>query len=114
MFQRSFAQYHLLTGGDDGHIKFWDLRKEDTPLLDFATHSHWVYAARFNHYHDQLILSSSSDYQVALSNAGTISSVLYAQIEDEDEDEDVETNTPQVGGSGLVSRAGSRCEGIKG
>jgi WD40 repeat protein len=92
------AQYHLLTGGDDGHVKFWDLRKEDAPLLDFKVHSHWVWTARFNHYHDQLILTSSSDFQVGLSNAGSISSVLYAQLDEDDEDDEDGANAPTPDG----------------
>lgn len=34
--------YHLVTGGDDYKIKFWDTRKTSIPLLSFESHYHWL------------------------------------------------------------------------
>lgn len=46
----------LITAGDDRKIKFWDTRKFAQPVRVLAGHSHWVHSARFNPYHDQLII----------------------------------------------------------
>eukprot|EP00039_Didymoeca_costata_P004176 m.71816 g.71816 ORF g.71816 m.71816 type:complete len:350 (+) comp12279_c0_seq1:165-1214(+) len=78
-------QYHMVTGGDDGRLRFWDWRNTDTPLMTFSMHSHWVWSARYNHFHDQLILSSGSDFKVVLSNAASLSSDLYGELDNEEE-----------------------------
>jgi WD40 repeat protein len=36
------------------------------PLQELAGHSHWVWKARFSPFHDQLLLSSSTDNSVVL------------------------------------------------
>lgn len=46
----------LLTCGDDRTVKFWDLRKLDQPILTLFGHSHWIWTARYNPHHDQLVL----------------------------------------------------------
>lgn len=33
--------YFFVTGGDDGKIKFWDVRKPSDPVKVFYKHSHW-------------------------------------------------------------------------
>jgi len=43
---------------------------------------------RFNHFHDQLVLTSSSDSRVILSNLMSISSEPFGHLIDEDEEED--------------------------
>ncbi len=65
-------QYHLATAGDDGHSRFWDIRSPAKPLVTQSNHSHWVWSISFNQFHDQLVLSSSSDSQVVLSCLATI------------------------------------------
>lgn len=48
---------------------------------------------RYNHFHDQLILTSSSDSRVILNNVASISSEPYGHLlEDEYEDDDDEKN----------------------
>ena len=42
-----------------------------------APHSHWVWSARYNQFHDQLVLSAGSDSRVVLSNMASLSSDLY-------------------------------------
>jgi len=86
-------QYNMATCGDDGTVKFWDTRDLSMPLLTMASHSHWVWSVRYNQFHDQLILSSSSDSQVVLSNVASLSSDLYGDI-DVEEDEDAEAKKP--------------------
>ena len=50
-----------------------------------------VWTVRYNHFHDQLVLSSSSDSRVILNNVASISSEPYGHlIEDEAEDDDVD------------------------
>ena len=46
----------LLTCGHDRFIKVWDMRKVDVPVRTIGGHSHWVTCARYNPFHDQLIL----------------------------------------------------------
>ena len=46
---------------------------------------------RYNHFHDQLVLTSSSDSRVTLNNVASISSEPYGHLlEDENEDDDDE------------------------
>ena len=44
----------------------WDLRKAASPVVRVSNHSHWVWQARFNPYHEALIVTSSSDSLVQL------------------------------------------------
>lgn len=71
-------QCHLVTGGDDGCVKVWDCRMVKAPVFERSDHSHWVWCVRFNTFHDQLILSSSSDCKVLLTCAGSVSSEAQA------------------------------------
>lgn len=67
-------QCHIVTGGDDGYLKIWDFRSPKEPVFTRNDHSHWIWSVRFNTFHDQLILSSSSDCKVILTCAGSVSS----------------------------------------
>ncbi|KAI9586974.1 EARP and GARP complex-interacting protein 1 [Glossina fuscipes] len=67
-------QCHFVTGGDDGFLKLWDCRMPKEPVFARNDHAHWVWCVRFNTFHDQLILSSSSDCKVLLTCAGSVSS----------------------------------------
>lgn len=60
--------------GEDSSIRFWDLRRPDSPLLALQGHSHWVWTVNYNQLHDQLVLSTSSDCSVRLWNAQSVSS----------------------------------------
>uniref|UniRef100_A0A1L8DAV6 Putative wd repeat protein n=2 Tax=Nyssomyia neivai TaxID=330878 RepID=A0A1L8DAV6_9DIPT len=73
-------QCHIVTGGDDGCIKIWDSRNTKEAVFVRSDHSHWVWSVRFNTFHDQLVLSSSSDSKVLLTCASSVSS--EAQGED--------------------------------
>jgi hypothetical protein len=46
----------LVTCGDGCKIKVWDTRSMVAPLLELSGHTHWVWQARYNPFHDQLIL----------------------------------------------------------
>ncbi|CAG9771069.1 unnamed protein product [Ceutorhynchus assimilis] len=67
-------QYHVATCGDDAFVKIWDFRQPTNPVYSRNEHSHWVWCVRFNHFHDQLILTASSDARVLLSSAASVSS----------------------------------------
>ena len=56
----------VATGGDDCSMCVWDLRKAASPVVRVSNHSHWVWQARFNPYHEALIVTSSSDSLVQL------------------------------------------------
>lgn len=47
-----------------------------------------VWSVRYNHFHDQLLLSSSSDSRLILSNIVSLSSEPFGHLDDEDDDED--------------------------
>ena len=79
-------QYYLLTGGDDGCINIWDIRSGGQILHSARHHSHWVWSARYNCYHDQLVLSAGSDTRVVMASLASVSSEPYgALVEDTDE-----------------------------
>ena len=46
----------LLTAGDDRKIKLWDARNFSAPMKTLEGHSHWVWSAKYNPFHDQLIV----------------------------------------------------------
>ena len=81
-------QYHLVSSGDDAALRFWDIRNPKKAIAVRHDHSHWVWSVKYNQFHDQLILSSSSDGNVVLSSMTSISSEPLGHLDDDD-DEDV-------------------------
>ncbi|KAI4481675.1 PREDICTED: protein TSSC1 [Polistes canadensis] len=79
-------QYFLSTCGDDGYMKFWDIRVPTEPVLSRMEHSHWVWNIRINRFHDQLVLTSSSDSRVILYSIVSISSEPYGHIVSPEDD----------------------------
>ncbi|EAT41635.1 AAEL006724-PA [Aedes aegypti] len=67
-------QCHIVTGGDDGVMKIWDFRNTKEHVFARNDHHHWIWNVRYNTYHDQLLLSSSSDGKVLLTCASSVSS----------------------------------------
>jgi len=49
-----------------------------------------VWSVRYNRFHDQLVLSSSSDSRVILNNIVSLSSEPYGHLIENDDDEDEE------------------------
>lgn len=82
------AQFYLATCGDDCEYKFWDIRKTETPAITMQNHSHWVWSIRYNQYHDQLVLTSSSDSKVILTRIASLASQTLGQLLDEGDSED--------------------------
>ncbi|KAF1323398.1 Wd repeat protein tssc1, wd repeat superfamily, partial [Globisporangium splendens] len=74
----------VVSGGDDGKMKFWDLRHARKPLLTLSAHMHWVWNVRYNRFHDQLVLSSSSDSTLALWRVSSISSAPIVELDEQD------------------------------
>lgn len=85
--------YVLTTAGQDGLLKFWDLRKAHHPLLTArGGHSHWVASVRYNPFHDQLVLSSGTDSVVNLWRVSSISSAPLLTLDDDASDSDASPN----------------------
>lgn len=74
--------YHVVSGGEDRKVRFWDLRKADRPLRTLAKHSHWAWNVRYNRFHDQLVLSAGTDSYVNLWSIVSISSAPLGDLED--------------------------------
>lgn len=84
----SNSQHYVVTCGDDCEVKFWDLRNTSRPALKMLQHSHWVWCVRYNQFHDDFVLSSSSDGNVNLLRASSIASQPYGQLIDDELDDD--------------------------
>uniref|UniRef100_A0A673CPG7 EIPR1-like beta-propeller domain-containing protein n=1 Tax=Sphaeramia orbicularis TaxID=375764 RepID=A0A673CPG7_9TELE len=85
-------QYYLASCGDDCKVKFWDVRNVQEPVKTLEEHSHWVWSVRYNHSHDQLVLTASSDSRLILSNMVSISSEPFGHLVDDDELSEGEDN----------------------
>ncbi|CAL1526948.1 unnamed protein product [Lymnaea stagnalis] len=83
-------QYYLVSCGDDCRVKFWDTRNVTVPLKVLSEHSHWVWSVRYNHFHDQLVLTSSSDSRVILNSVVSLSSEPYGRLTEKDDTDDAE------------------------
>lgn len=86
--------FHIATAGDDSILKIFDVRNSKEPVFSRRDHLHWIFSVSFNKFHDQLILSSSSDGKVLLTCASSCSSEApkdkNSSSNDMDEDEDDE------------------------
>lgn len=74
----------LASGGEDGTIKFWDLRQCKQSLLSLPAHSHWVVCVQYNRCHDQLLLTSSTDASYALWRIPSVSSAPLIDLDEQD------------------------------
>ena len=72
--------YHILSSGLDRLIHIHDIRKPTSPLVILQQHSHWVQAVRYNQFHDQLILTCSTE-DVALWSVASVSSAPLGELE---------------------------------
>eukprot|EP01063_Lacrimia_lanifica_P016191 TRINITY_DN22804_c0_g1_i1.p1 TRINITY_DN22804_c0_g1~~TRINITY_DN22804_c0_g1_i1.p1 ORF type:complete len:356 (+),score=131.96 TRINITY_DN22804_c0_g1_i1:101-1168(+) len=59
-------QYHVASAGADGCVKFWDVRHLQRSLHVIHGHNHWATQVRHNPFHEQLVLSASTDRGAAL------------------------------------------------
>lgn len=76
----------LVSCGEDRLIKFWDLRSTQAPIKSIVGHDHWVNTVKYNRFHDQLLLSGSSDCMVHLWRVSSVSSAPLLEPEDDDID----------------------------
>jgi len=74
--------FYVLSAGDDRRLRVYDLRKGSQPLKELPGHNHWAWTARYNHFHDQLLLSAGTDGGVKLWSALSVSSALLGELED--------------------------------
>jgi len=72
--------YHLLSCGQDRRVHVWDLRAPAAPLQTLLAHSHWALAARYNAFHDQLVLSAGTE-RVCLWSLTSTSSAPVGELE---------------------------------
>ena len=75
----------------------WDTRAGDKgPLHSSRQHSHWVWAVRYNSYHDQLLLTAGSDSRLVLTSLASLSSEPYGAIVEEETRPQLEDGVMQV------------------
>ena len=87
----------LTTAGQDGLLKFWDLRSAKQPLLVArGGHRHWVSRVSYNPFHDQLVLSAGTDSLVNLWRVSTISSAPLLTLDESADENQSETSGPNV------------------
>ncbi|XP_060807220.1 EARP and GARP complex-interacting protein 1 [Amyelois transitella] len=65
-------QFHLATAGDDAALNIWDYRNGKEPIFSRTDHSHWVWTVRYNTYHEQLLITGSSDGRALLTSAAGV------------------------------------------
>ncbi|KAI1285906.1 WD repeat-containing protein DWA2 [Halotydeus destructor] len=106
------AQYYLATCGDDSTSRFWDIRKPEAPCVTLLNHSHWIWSVRYNQFHDQLVLTCSSDSRVVLNRVTSLASQPFGHLLD---DEDEPESDEELGGhekdslsNGISSSSGPR------
>jgi WD40 repeat protein len=83
--------HYVVSGGDDGKVKFWDLRMpsaDDRAVLVLRGHDHWVTMARYNRFHDQLLCTAGTDGLVKLWRVSSVSSAPLLDLADADGDVD--------------------------
>jgi len=78
-----------LAAGDDGALRFYDMKKlGDGPVQElFGGHTHWITRARYNPFHDQLVITASTDGVVCLWRAASVSSAPLVDFDMEDEED---------------------------
>jgi len=74
--------YQIVSAGRDRFVKFWDLRKPNESIKILSGHTHWVWSTCYNRFHDQLVLSGSSDCEVRLWSIVSISSAPLQELDE--------------------------------
>ncbi|KNC85204.1 hypothetical protein SARC_02582 [Sphaeroforma arctica JP610] len=87
---------YFISGGDDGALKFWDSRNTTQAVRTMRCHSHWIWAVRYNHFHDQLVLTSGSDCAVVLSSVASLSSEMTDRLTTHESMDSVDSTHDQI------------------
>lgn len=91
------AQYYLASCGDDCESRFWDVRNPSSVAVSLQNHSHWIWSIRYNAFHDQLVLTCSSDSRVVLSRISSLASQPFGHlIDDSDSSNDDELSEQKM------------------
>eukprot|EP01035_Chromulina_nebulosa_P019304 gene19304-25165_t len=77
----------LITASEDRTVKFWDLRHTKEPVKTLQGHYHWVWSAKYNPFHDQLLASTGCDSLVNLWRIATCSSAPWLENDKNDNEE---------------------------
>ena len=86
-------EFEVVSGGEDGKIRIWDLRNMKGCLKLFSgSHSHWVVDAKFNPHQKELLLSSGTDTLVNLWHIAQESSEATSTAS---KNEDVASNSQE-------------------
>lgn len=80
--------FHIVTAGEDRLAKLFDIRKPTQPLKILGGHTHWITTVSYNRYHDQLLLTSSTDSTVNLWSIVSASSAPLGELEDPQNEKD--------------------------
>ena len=67
-------EYMIVTGGSEGQMMFWDIRRPSECVESVIAHNHHVTSVKYHPTHDQLVLSSSTDCSVKLWRYQSVSS----------------------------------------
>jgi WD40 repeat protein len=59
-----FKSFILATSGMDYSIKFWDIRRLDSPLNSIFNNSHWIWDIKYNKKFSRVMINSSSSSNV--------------------------------------------------
>ncbi|KAF9584857.1 Protein tssc1 [Lunasporangiospora selenospora] len=100
--------FQIAVGGEDCKVRIWDVRDTSSgPILTIQDHTHWVWSVAYNKFHDQLLLTSSSDSQVNLQSIVSISTGAeyhnYHDNNDPDQDQEVEDARSESGQQDMPS-----------
>jgi EARP and GARP complex-interacting protein 1 len=89
------------------HAQFFDLRSAKHPILvGRGGHSHWAWNAKYNPFHDQLLLSTGTDSVVNLWRVSTISSAPLLTLDDYGDDSNPYGGGDEFGGGGAGGASG--------
>jgi WD40 repeat protein len=100
----------IAVGHDDGFLHIWDHRNPKEPLLKIAAHSHWITQLHYNPFHDELLLTSSTDSLVNLWRVQSLSSKVNdaaSLIDDPVTDSSVASTSTPLKKSGSTSSISS-------
>ncbi|KAG0243858.1 Protein tssc1 [Actinomortierella wolfii] len=92
--------FQIATGSDDGKVRIWDVHHgAKKPIMVIEDHTHWVWDVAYNKFHDQLVLTSSSDCQVNLQSIVSVSTGAEYRYGDQYEEDATDEDPNRMGGN---------------